>query len=58
MPEWFLWYGLKVGLSYQTSLALPYGQLLDLVAIEQIKHEGAKLKKNDEDEFWELLERR
>ena len=57
-PEWYLWYGLKIGLSYREAHALPLGELLDLISIEQIKHEGAKLQKNAEDEFWEMLNRR
>lgn len=55
---WFVWYGLKMGLSYQETLDLPYGELSDLVAIEQIKNEGAKLKAADyeeQDEFFDLL---
>jgi hypothetical protein len=36
---------------------MPYGQLLDLIAIEQIKHEGAELKVSAEDEFFDMLAR-
>ncbi len=31
---------------------------MDLVAIEQVKHEGAKPIADSEDEFWQLLNRR
>lgn len=34
------------------------GELLDLIAIEQVKHEGARLKQkeaDEEDEFFALL---
>ncbi len=41
---------------------MPFGELCDLIAIEQIKHEGAKMKKTKEEiaaeetaEFWRLL---
>lgn len=37
---------------------MPFGELLDLIAIEQIKHEGARLQQTEEDEFFELLKRR
>lgn len=36
---------------------IPLGELLDLIAVEQIKHEGAELKEAEPD-FWELLERK
>lgn len=39
-----MWYGLRIGLSYQQTLDLPFGELLTLIAIEQIKVEGAKQK--------------
>lgn len=37
---------------------LPLGELLDLIAVEQIKHEGFALRdaRRDED-FWALMER-
>lgn len=57
-PEWFLWYGMRVGLSYKQVYAIPHGELMDLIAVEQIKHEGAKLKSSEDEEFWELLNRR
>lgn len=28
---------------------MPFGELCDLIAIEQIKHEGAKMKKTKEE---------
>ena len=39
-PEWFLWYGMRAGLSYSEALDVPFGELLDFVAIEQVKREG------------------
>lgn len=33
-----------MGLTYNETLDLPLGELRDLIAIEQVKHEGAKLK--------------
>ena len=49
-----------MGLTYDQSLDIPFGELLDYVAIEQIKHEGAALKDQagDEAEFFSLLTRR
>lgn len=46
-----MWYGMRVGLTYDQALDIPFGELLDYVAIEQIKTEGARRKKvlTDED---------
>lgn len=49
---------MKIGLTYKQALSIPHGELMDLVAVEQIKHEGAKRASSSEDEFWELLNRR
>lgn len=38
--EWFLWYGLHLGLSYREAMAIPLSLLLDIIAVEQIKMEG------------------
>ena len=35
---------MQIGLTYDQTLNIPLGELLNLIAIEQIKHEGAKLK--------------
>lgn len=35
-----MWYGMAVGLSYTEALDVPFGELLDYIAIEQIKREG------------------
>lgn len=48
--EWFVFYGLAIGLSYQEAMGLPFGMLQDLIAIFQIKNEGAKRKKTTEEE--------
>ena len=48
-------------ITYDQTMDLPLGELLDLVAIEQIKHEGARLKHSagdGEEEFFALLNRR
>ena len=37
-----MWYGLKIGLDYNTVLDIPFRQLRNLISIEQIKHEGAR----------------
>lgn len=56
--EWLLWYGLRVGLSYRETHAVPLGELMDLASVEQVKNEGAKLALTEEEEFFELLKRR
>lgn len=37
---------------------MPFGRLLDLIAVEQIKTEEAKEKRTVEDDFFALLERK
>lgn len=57
-PAWYLWYGLQVGLTRLEALDLPLSVLLDLVAVHQIKTEGAEHKPTKEDEaqaFMRLL---
>ena len=36
-----MWYALKIGFSYQEALDQPVAVLKSLMAVEQIKHEGA-----------------
>ena len=43
-----MWYGLRIGLTYQQANHIPLGELLDLIAIEQIKREGARLMEPQE----------
>ena len=46
-----------MGLTYDQTLDLPMGELRDLISVEQIQSEGAKLRESDED-FFSLLNRR
>lgn len=46
-----------MGLTYDQTLDLPMGELRDLISVEQIKYEGARLRESDED-FFSLLNRR
>lgn len=49
---------MRIGLSYDYALSLPLGELQDFIAIEQIKTEGAKMKKSrqcEEEDFFELM---
>ena len=41
---------MKKGLSYAETLDTPYGELLSLIAAEQIKHEGYSPKYTTSDE--------
>ena len=41
---------LTIGLTYEQTLDIPFGELRDLIAVEQIKHEGAELRKQFTDE--------
>ena len=38
-----MWYALKIGLTYNEAMDQPVSRILTLMAIEQIKHEGARL---------------
>lgn len=50
---------MRVGIPYAHALNLPHGELLDLIAVEQIKNEGFTPKAPEsEDDFWELLKRK
>ena len=42
---WFLWYGMRVGLTMDETLDIPFGDLLTLIAVEQIKREGCRQKR-------------
>ena len=53
-----MWYLLKMGLPYQNALDLPHGETLDLIAVDQVKNSGFIPKAKDNDDFWELLEKR
>lgn len=45
-----MWYALSLGIGYDRALDLPFGELLTLIAIEQIKHEGAQPAGESDDE--------
>ena len=46
-----MWYALKIGFSYEEALIQPVSRVLTLMAIEQIKHEGARLSEDVLDVF-------
>ena len=45
-----MWYGMAVGLTYDQALDIPFGELLDYVAIEQIKREGFRQRRTLSDD--------
>ena len=50
--EWYTWYGLHMGLTYDETMSLPLTELMDLISVQQIKAEGCNYKKpmtNDEE---------
>ena len=55
---WFIYMGLKMGMSRQATLSTPYGEFMDLLACDAIHHgtakEKHKPKKMDFDEFMAL----
>ena len=44
-----------MGLTRDEALSIPFSMLLDLISIQQIKEEGAKRKRSQEDEEQELM---
>ena len=40
-----MWYGMAAGLTYDQALDIPVGELLDYMAIEQIKKESFRPRK-------------
>lgn len=38
-----MWYALKIGFTYEEAMLQPVSRVLTLMAIEQIKHEGAQI---------------
>lgn len=46
---------MNIGLSREETLSIPFSQLLDLIAIEQIKHEGATAKLSEQEEDAEVF---
>ena len=54
---WYRYYAFQIGVSRRETAAMRFGELLDLIACYQIKHEGARLRAaSEEDEFWALLD--
>lgn len=51
-PEWYLWYGMHLGLTRDEALSIPFCLLCDLIAVNQIKAEEGfrrKLRPDEED---------
>ena len=46
-----MWYALKIGLTYSEAMDQPVSRILTLMAIEQIKHEGARLARDPNEVF-------
>ena len=57
--EWFLYSGLKLGLTREETLTVPFSFLLDLIAIDLIKNGLVERKMSEEEEeaeFFKLME--
>lgn len=56
-----MWFALRIGVPYDLALELPFGELLDLIAVDRVQRGELKLKgdqeKNDSD-FWALMDRK
>ena len=48
-PEWLIWYGLHLGLTYEQTHIIPVGELMDLITIDQIKSGNLKLREYADD---------
>ena len=58
--EWYIWYGLKIGIPYRYILEMPFGELGDMIAVDQIQNGLAKQKhkrtsEEEQQEFFRLL---
>lgn len=40
-PAWFLWYGMRVGLTMDETLDIHFGDLLTLIAVERLSERAA-----------------
>ena len=47
-----------IGFPYREAYSLPYGQLLDYIAMYEVMANGAVCKADSEDEFWGMMQRR
>ena len=54
--EFYLWFGLKAGLTYEQAMTLPLSLILDLVAVQAIEEGGAERKMTGEDAWQSLKE--
>lgn len=52
----FLWYGLKVGLNRHEARTVRFGELRELIAVEQIKREGFTRRPTREERQAAMLE--
>lgn len=52
--EFYLWFGLSAGLTYEQAMTLPLSLILDLVAVQAIEQGGAERKMTGDD-AWESL---
>nr|DAG27453.1 MAG TPA: hypothetical protein [Caudoviricetes sp.] len=53
--SWLAWQGMQAGLDYDHAWLLPWGEVMDYIAIKQIMSGEAKQKRREKD-FWELME--
>lgn len=53
--EFYLWFGLKAGLTYEQAMNLPLSLILDLVAVQAIEEGGAERKMTGQDARDSLL---
>lgn len=47
-----------IGFPYREACVLPYGQLLDYIAMHAVMANGAVCKADSEEEFWIMMQRR
>lgn len=57
---WIIWYGLKIGLTYERVVYSPIGEILDLIAIEQIEngqvlYKRTMTREEEEADFWRQM---
>lgn len=55
--EWHLQKAMMLGFSYREASFLPYGEILDHIAMHAVMNGTATCKADEESDFWNMLNR-
>ena len=55
-----MWWALHIGLPYGLALELPFGELMDLIAVDLVRSGELALKSyvESDGDFWSLMDRK